>query len=161
MVLMLIFYSFIFLLDRISLVMLIENMIARRKNEHVIQLFENDCGTAVVVGILKYYGCNANYIRIRDAINNSDKGTNVKDIKLFFNKCNISSKIFKLPKSNRLNMLMNVSEENFPCILMLSGEVVNHYIILYKIYNNGKCLISDPDIVVQLSRQKSKLFIMN
>ena len=37
MVLMLIFYSFIFLLDRISLVMLIENMIARRKNEHVIQ----------------------------------------------------------------------------------------------------------------------------
>ena len=80
MVLMLIFYSFIFLLDRISLVMLIENMIARRKNEHVIQLFENDCGTAVVVGILKYYGCNANYIRIRDAINNSDKGTNVKDI---------------------------------------------------------------------------------
>lgn len=145
MVLMLIFYSFIFLLDRISLVMLIENMIARRKNEHVIQLFENDCGTAVVVGILKYYGCNANYIRIRYAINNSDKGTSVKDIKLFFNKCNISSKIFKLPKSNRLNMLMNVSEENFPCILMLSGEVVNHYIILYKIYNNGKCLISDPE----------------
>ena len=42
-------------------------------------------------------------------------------------------------------MLMNVSEENFPCILMLSGEVVNHYIILYKIYNNGKCLISDPE----------------
>lgn len=28
---------------------------------------------------------------------------------------------------------------------MLSGEVVNHYIILYKIYNNGKCLISDPE----------------
>lgn len=115
----------------------------RRKRNHVIQLFENDCGTAVVVNLLRYYGYNANYIKIKDVINNNSNGTNIINIKNFFSSCGMECKLFKVPNHNRLGMLNSVSNKNLPCILMLNKNTSNHFILLYKVYRNGKCLISD------------------
>lgn len=116
----------------------------KKSKVHVIQLFENDCGTAVVVNILKYYGYNANYIKIREIVNNISAGTNVIDIKNFFNSCGFKCKLYKVPNKNRFSILTRISNENLPCILMLNKKTENHYVVLYKIYKNGKCLISDP-----------------
>lgn len=124
----------------------------KKKYEHVIQLFENDCGTAVVVNILKHNGYYVNYVKIKEILNNSIVGTNVREIKNFFNYCGVDCKLYKIPDNNRANILRSISNENLPCIVMLNKKSGNHYIVLYEINNKGEWLISDP------SRSKLKKF---
>lgn len=40
---------------------------------------------------------------------------------------------------------MQISNTNLPCILMIENNSCNHFVVLYKIRNNGKCIISDPN----------------
>ena len=112
--------------------------------KHNIQLYENDCGTACVISCLNYYGYTVDYEKIKKGINNNDYGTSINDIKTFFISNGFVSKIFKIDEKSKKNKFKNISNKNLPCILFLERELENHYIVLYKILSNGKCIISDP-----------------
>lgn len=112
--------------------------------KHNIQLYENDCGTACVISCLNYYGYTVDYEKIKKGINNNDYGTSINDIKTFFISNGFESKIFKIDEKSKKNKFKNISNKNLPCILFLERELENHYIVLYKILSNEKCIISDP-----------------
>lgn len=110
---------------------------------HNIQLYENDCGTACVTSLLKYYGYNVDYNKIKNEINNDELGTSIIDIKKFFIKYNFETKIFKI-NNNTNNDLIKISNQCLPCLVFIENDNINHYLVLYRILSNGKCIISDP-----------------
>lgn len=76
-------------------------------------MFENDCGTTVVISVFKYFRINLNYVEVKKALNNNSEGTNIFNLKNFFISAGITSKIHKVPKEHKINMLDNTNEKEY------------------------------------------------
>lgn len=113
-----------------------------KKFAHTIQLSENDCGIACIMSILKYYKYNIDYVKIRNLIDESN-GVNISSIKNFFQNQNFESKIFKVNNSLKKEKFLKLSEANFPCILLIEHKYSNHYVVLFRILKNEKCIINE------------------
>lgn len=112
-----------------------------KKYATTLQHDQSDCAAAVVSTVLKTYGQEYSFMKIREIIGTDMYGTTVKGVVQGLEKFSFNV------KAVRVNLEDFNKEVTLPAIMQvktLSGE--NHFIVLHKILRKNKFLIDDPAI---------------
>lgn len=122
--------------------------IFRKKYPIIRQYDQIDCGPAVLLSILKYYGGNANVVYVRELCETDVHGSTLFGIVKAAKNLGFDA----LGAKGSYKDLMN---ETMPCIAHIKYESgLNHFIIVYKI-NSKKVLVGDPGKgLYKLSKEK-------
>lgn len=109
---------------------------------HTSQNLSNECGIACINTILKMKGCSINYADLKSEFVISEDGITIVQIKDFFEKLNVKTKIYK---NNILlfRKFESINKDQFPCIAVLKKQGKFHYIVIHRIKKNNY-VYSDP-----------------
>ncbi|MBD2335735.1 peptidase domain-containing ABC transporter [Calothrix sp. FACHB-156] len=118
-----------------------------KKYPVVMQHSEEDCGAACVASILKFYGRNLTFNRIREAIGSGQLGTTLLGLRRGTESLGLYTRTGKASE----NFLKKLSQMPLPAIIHWKGY---HWVVLYS-QRGKKYIIGDPAIGLRyLSQQE-------
>jgi ATP-binding cassette subfamily B protein len=111
------------------------------KKTHTLQHDQTDCGVACLKSILRYYGGDATFEKLRDLSGTSIQGTSLLGLQQAAEAYNLEAEAFEVEVLDEFK-----AEATFPCILhvLIDGKL-EHYVVCYKIPSLDRgYLIGDP-----------------
>jgi ATP-binding cassette subfamily B protein len=111
------------------------------------QFDQNDCGPAVLLSILKYYGGNDHLSKVRKLCNTDPNGTTMIDIIT-------AAQLLGFEAQGVQCTYKDIQEHHLPCIAhVIMNKGREHFLILYKM-KNRRLLIGDPARGIVIYKQK-------
>ena len=108
-----------------------------KKNLIVLQDGVKECGSAVLLSIIRYYNGNISINRLVELTKTTKDGTNFYDMSKACNELGLSAKGYKVKEKNK------IKEIDVPFICQLINKQYAHFVVVYKIKNNSVVLM-DP-----------------
>lgn len=108
-----------------------------KKNLIVLQEGVKECGSAVMLSIIRYYGGNISINRLVELTRTTKEGTNFYNMSKAFNEIGLDSKGYKIDDKKKL------IEVDVPFICQLVNNNYCHFVVVYRIKNDSFILM-DP-----------------
>lgn len=108
-----------------------------KKDLIVIQDGAKDCGASCLLSIIRYYGGNISKEKLIDMTKTTKDGTTFFGISSAAESLGLTTKSYKVDEIDKIKKIIP------PILCQINNNGYNHFIIIYKIYNNH-LLIMDP-----------------
>lgn len=108
-----------------------------KKDLIVIQDGAKDCGASCLLSIIRYYGGNISKEKLIDMTKTTKDGTTFFGISSAAESLGLTTKSYKVDDIDKIKKIIP------PILCQINNNGYNHFIIIYKIYNNH-LLIMDP-----------------
>ncbi|MGN1311807.1 MAG: peptidase domain-containing ABC transporter [Bacilli bacterium] len=108
-----------------------------KKDLIVIQDGAKDCGASCLLSIIRYYGGNISKEKLIDMTKTTKDGTTFFGISSAAESLGLTTKSYKVDDIDKIKKIIP------PILCQINNNGYNHFIIIYKIYNN-RLLIMDP-----------------
>lgn len=108
-----------------------------KKNLIVLQEGNKDCGSASLLSIIRYYGGDISLDRLIEITRTTKEGTN------FYNMSLAASMFSLMTKCYKVDDIEKIKNINGPFIVQMNNKSYNHFMVVYKLYNN-KVMVMDP-----------------
>ena len=108
-----------------------------KKDLIVIQDGAKDCGASCLLSIIRYYGGNISKEKLIDMTKTTKDGTTFFGISSAAESLGLTTKSYKIDEIDKIKKIIP------PILCQINNNGYNHFIIIYKIYNNH-LLIMDP-----------------
>ncbi|MFM6993889.1 MAG: peptidase domain-containing ABC transporter [Sediminibacterium sp.] len=117
-----------------------------KKLRHIHKSFirqqdESDCGVACILSLLKFYGGNSTFEKLRELSGTTKQGTTLLGLYQCAGQIGFEAEGFEAD-------IENLKKLNIPCILHIQRDNLQHYIIFYGILQTSissvKFLVGDP-----------------
>lgn len=108
-----------------------------KKDLIVIQDGAKDCGASCLLSIIRYYGGNISKEKLIDMTKTTKDGTTFFGIFSAAESLGLTTKSYKVDEIDKIKKIIP------PILCQINNNGYNHFIIIYKIYNNH-LLIMDP-----------------
>lgn len=118
---------------------------------HTLQHDQTDCGVACLKSVLRFHGADASLEKLRELSGTSIQGTTLRGLQEAAGKKGLEAEGFEVD-----NLAEFKAEATFPCILHITLDHLEHYVVCYKADTSGY-LIGDPAKGVELWSEEQLL----
>lgn len=118
-----------------------------KKNLIVLQEGVKECGSAVMLSIIRYYGGNISINRIVELTKTTKEGTNFYNMSKAFSEIGLDSKGYKIDDKDK------ITEVNVPFICQLVNNNYCHFVVVYKIKNDSFVLMDPSKGIVVMKKE--------